>query len=104
MRSFCLNILGKPYHVQFTKGLIEGDASGMCAYKDQLIKLCSDLAQQQLTETLLHEIIHAVDGEMNTKMKESQVRYLAIGLFQVLRDNPRLIRMIKTGEEVKTHA
>lgn len=44
-------------------------------------KLSSD---QRLPNTLLHEILHAVDMDRGTKLKEAQVSNLANGLCAVL--------------------
>lgn len=98
MKSFKLKVLGKDYTVRIDKKLDQADVCGTCLYSAQLLSLAPRLGPQQRAETLLHELIHAVGGEMGLNISERTVRGLAIGLFQVLRDNPKLIRMIKVRE------
>ncbi len=44
-----------------------------------------------MANSLLHEIIHAVDEHLKIGLKEKHVRKLADGLFEVLSDNPELL-------------
>ena len=45
-------------------------------------------AKSEIEESLLHEILHIIDTNYNDhSLKEKQVKRLAIGLHQVLKDN-----------------
>jgi hypothetical protein len=46
-------------------------------------------------DTLLHEIIHAIDFGVSAKLSERQTELLANGLTFVLRDNPWLFNYVK---------
>ena len=53
---------------------------------EQKIRLGALVTPERLAETLLHEIIHAVNLDRSTQLKESQVRNLANGLCALLQD------------------
>ena len=45
-------------------------------------------------DTVLHEIVHALETEGQLKMSERQVRILSTLLLAVLRQNPSLVRYL----------
>jgi len=47
-------------------------------------------------DTIIHEITHAIDYQMNLDMSERQVHGVGAGLAAVLIDNPKLIDYLKT--------
>jgi len=52
---------------------------------------------QRLVQTLLHEIIHAIDEHyMSQSLDEKQVNAFAAGFYQVLADN-NIYDLIRTG-------
>ena len=50
---------------------------------------------EQEQDTLLHEVIHGVDHELNLKFSERQVRAFATGLLAVLKDNPKFFSYLR---------
>lgn len=46
-------------------------------------------------DTLLHEITHALDSELNLKLSEKQVRGLATGILAILKDNPKVYQYLR---------
>lgn len=48
----------------------------------------------QQADTLLHEVMHAVDHEMHCSMSEPQIRRMSTGLLAVLRQNPALVAFL----------
>ena len=65
---------------------------GRATYTENLIELsrnCEDnkVEHQYMACTLLHEIIHHLDDKIGVGLKEAQVDRLAVGLYQVLKDN-----------------
>lgn len=89
-----LRILGKTYTLRFVDRVeMEGGDP-----KEQLMGLCSDGKQDiqvsihqpkdALKDTILHEILHAVDYQMQLGLKERQVHGIAAGLVAVFLDNP----------------
>ncbi len=58
---------------------------GECSHTMRRIIVRSNLTPQQVSETFLHECIHAVDGVYcNYKLTEDEVYQLGNGLFQIL--------------------
>jgi hypothetical protein len=90
-----VDVLGKPYRVQ----LIERDSGdyGECFSDQCRIEVATYQCEAQRRDTLLHEILHAVDHEMNCRMSEPQIRRMATGLLAVLRHNPALVAFL-TGD------
>lgn len=82
-----VRIMGKAWEVQERE---MKDAHGKTYPHAQLILIHPDLHQTQRQDTLLHEIVHAIDHELDLDMTERQVRLLATGLLGVLIDNPKV--------------
>lgn len=76
-----INILGKKYKLNKVK---EADTTGFLGGANsvkQIITIRTDLPKEQYEDTLLHEVIHIIDGELKTELTEAQVCRLAVGLF-----------------------
>jgi hypothetical protein len=80
-----LNILGKTFKLEWLDEL--PDALGETYTSKQLIRMQKGLPADTERETLLHEVIHAVEESLALGLTEAQVHALACGLFAVLRDN-----------------
>ena len=61
----------------------------MCRSNQQTIHYADDLQLDEKSDTVLHEVIHAVDHQMDTDLTETQVRRIATGLCAVFKDNPK---------------
>jgi len=85
-----LRILGKLWIVkqQASKGSKD---DGKCEFATKIISVNPRQTEDSKRDTLLHEIMHALDEELQTKMSERQVRLQATGLIEVLRNNPALV-------------
>ena len=84
-------ILGRVYNID-QKDFIDGDLLGQCdsdALKITIKKNQPDILE---ADTLLHEILHAIDDAMQTKMKERQVHCTATGLLALFKDNPDFVK------------
>jgi len=93
MRPTKIRILGKVFKVSY-EGCPE-DLVGQCDTDAQLIYVRDGLPLEQEADTLLHEVIHAIDEAMDCNMKETQVKKIATGLLAVMKDNPRLTSYLK---------
>ena len=81
-----LKIGGLWYKVKYLSDLTEvagSNCSGLCAYREQILFVNRDQAKDALWVTLIHEIIHAI----NTEVDERETEYLAQAIYQVLKDN-----------------
>lgn len=89
-----LRIIGKRWTVRWDYDT--PDEYGICDHNAQTLHIQGDLAPDQERDTLLHEVLHAVDEAMGTNLEEAQVRSLATGLLAVLRDNPSFVSYLRT--------
>jgi len=90
MRPKTLKILGKPFTVRWLTEGLDPDLNGECDSDKQLITVRAGQPLEQEQDTLLHELIHAVDEAVDSRLTESQVKRLATGLLAVFKDNQRL--------------
>ena len=60
------------------------------------ITIKGNLNKQLQVQTLLHEIVHAIESQTGRRqeLKEPMIDALAFGFYQVLRDNPDLVKAI----------
>lgn len=85
-----LRVIGKTYEVHRVSGKpLEEDDLGELDPALQKITIRKGQPLETEQDTLLHEVFHAVDNELNLNLSEKQVRGLATGFLAVLKDNPR---------------
>ncbi len=92
-----IRILGKTFEILWVDEVAE-DAIGMCETFRQRITMSKGLPVETEQDTLLHEVIHAVDETMGTSLTEQQVLALASGLIAVLRDNKEFTEYLLNGK------
>lgn len=92
-----VKILGKAYSIEWVHPRDIGDDYGECRSHECLIKVSTEQHEEQQRDALLHEIVHAVDFEMDTKLSERAVRLIATGLLNMLRDNPLIVAYLTHG-------
>lgn len=96
-RPSLVKVLGKAYSIEWVHPRDIGDDYGECRSHECLIKVSTEQAEIQQRDALLHEIVHAVDFEMDTKLTERAVRLIATGLLNMLRDNPLITTWLTDG-------
>lgn len=82
-----LTIFGKPYQVKYVDKINDGDQFGELDTGTGLISVLNTSTKQMQEETLLHEIIHAIDEDMGIGLNEKQVQRLSVSLYAVLKEN-----------------
>lgn len=84
----------KDYSVEKVNDLNDGRniLYGQILYDEEKIKLKSDLTQNMLKCTLLHEVVHGIDEQNAINLTEEQVEKLGVGLYQFIRDNPEIFK------------
>jgi len=93
-----VKILDNYFKIKLKNRIIEeaAEAYGSTSYFDKHeISLQKD--QPNIKNTLLHEIIHAIEKTQGLKLEEKQVFFLANYLRTVMLDNPELIEIFKGG-------
>jgi hypothetical protein len=89
LRPEKLKILGKPFTIKWLTEELSPDLVGECDTDRQVISVREGQPLESTQDTLLHEVIHAIDEAMDARMSESQVKKIATGLLAVLKDNSR---------------
>jgi hypothetical protein len=96
-----LRILGKTFEILWVDEVAE-DAIGMCETHRQRIAMMNGLPLDTERDTLLHEVIHAIDETMGTGLTEQQVVALASGLLAVFNDNQKEITEYLKNGSIRT--
>ena len=85
-----LNVLGDRYRVRKRRQR----EFGWCYYVKGDIFLRPNQSEDQARDTLLHEVIHAIDNVDSLNLSEEQVRRIATGLRAVFTSNPEFARWV----------
>lgn len=88
-------VIGKTYTVEFVSQESLPNDYGECIDTQQIIRVRTDLHKETQADVLLHELVHAVDFAVNTKLTERQVHAIATGLLGVFFDNPEILEWIQ---------
>ena len=67
---------------------------GSVNFDKNLITLYSDRKDENIFRTLMHEIIHIINEDLKMGLIEDNIRRLATGLYQSLKEN----NLLKEGE------
>lgn len=76
-----IEIFGKTYVVTYQNPDNMCGSMGSCSRERGSILIDNTLNTDQQQETLLHEIIHVIDGELKLNLDEITVARLAVGLY-----------------------
>ena len=89
------------YHIEYVPDLRDGDKKldGHVRHSETKISVDARLSSQSGVQTLLHEIVHVVATQMGKQeLDENIVDAIAYAVYQVLRDNPDLVKTIMRQE------
>jgi hypothetical protein len=88
-----IRILGKPFKIVYCSGTepLADDQVGECDPDKQQILVRDGAPLESEQDTLLHELLHALDEATDAKMKETQVKKMATALLAVLKDNDEFV-------------
>ena len=85
-----LNICGFEYTVEIRE-IDDSNLYGQHNLTKCQILIANDVTSKQKQEqTLIHEILHAIDCAVGTKLDEEQITALSRALYQVLKENSLL--------------
>ena len=76
--------------IDATESLSASRNLGECSNTSQELLYSLKQGSDQLKDTVLHEILHAIDYAVQANLKERQVHIMATGILSVLRDNKKL--------------
>jgi hypothetical protein len=87
-----IKIMGKTYKVKRTdREDIEGEFDAMA---QTIVINKTIVVADALADTLLHEVLHAIEYNAGLEFNEPYVRAFATGLIPVLRQNPDLLILV----------
>lgn len=108
-----LKILGKPYSITYVPagdpGLREGPTDndpgvGRCDETKQCIYIEEGQPLENEQDTVLHEVLHAVEDAMGMDVAEDVVLRFATGLLAVIKDNPRFLSYLRSKKSETVQA
>lgn len=100
MNPIMINILGKAVRLKVSPDIM---ALGQYDQGNQLIVLKKGMAYDQAIATLLHEIIEAINIDLDLGLKHEAICGMETGIYQVLKDSgvslvPLMDLLIRAGE------
>lgn len=100
MRNKSVDVLGKTYKIRFVKNKqMDEQEYGLVDFNSMGILVNRERGKDHQKDTVIHEIIHALDEDLAMGLTEKQVRNLGCGFFQVLKSNPKLRRWLFTNRK-----
>ena len=97
-----IKVNGRNITIKYSKAEKLPGACGVFFSQKSRIELSKDQEPQELRDTLLHEILHAIlhtqGREYGGEIEEIYVRALATGLLGVFQDNPELHQWLIQAE------
>lgn len=87
-----IKILGKAFAVNAN---VPEALNGECDTDKQTISIRDGQPLESEQDTVLHEVVHAIDEAMDIKMKETQVKKLATGFLAVIKENPSFVSYLR---------
>ena len=91
-RPEAVRLMGRTFLFNYVKGSVLADQHdfGHIDFYNQVINVADGLTPVEEADTVLHELIHAVDLSMGLEMSEHQVHHLATGLIALFQDSPEV--------------
>jgi hypothetical protein len=98
-RISSIRIGGIDYKIEHIQNLRDesGKLDARISHSQTVVQLDDDMSDQGSDQALLHEIVHGMLTQMGRQKigrDEGLVDAFAYSLYQIIRDNPRLIRRI----------
>lgn len=97
-----ISLIGKRHRIQWDVDGLKSDdgfeVDGLFWHGKKLIQVAAGQTHDDERETLIHEILHALEVQMNAKIPEAKLRQLAVGLYAALKDNQKLVAYLLEEE------
>jgi hypothetical protein len=101
VRTF--SVFGKKWTLKAVRGKAKSAVGltdkeyGQTVDDDRVVHIDTARHADEVRETLLHELLHCVEYSAAFDVKEAHIAQLSVGLFAILRDNPKLRAFIFKG-------
>lgn len=102
-----VNVLGCDYTIVHDKSMVSQRSEtvcglGRCDHESQKISLNPSMPKAGQGSTLVHEVIEAINGELELALDHKQITGLSCGLYQVLVANPVVFTKIMKQRRLDT--
>lgn len=100
-RPLRVKIIGKQHSVAYVPSghpaLLDGKdpLAGSIVHDKQEIYVEEGQPLEQEQDTLLHEVVHGVERQMDLELDETAIRRLATGILAVIKDNPGFLTYLR---------
>lgn len=101
-RPNSVRVFGRNYSLNYVPEYMGLSDMGTTDNHNLLINIKEHQLPLEEADTILHEVIHAIEYVMDLEMSEHQVRALATGLLGVFQDNPKFARYIVEPKSTST--
>ena len=101
-RPDSVRIFGRNYSFNYVPEYMGLAEMGTTDNHNLLINIKEHQLPVEEADTVLHEVIHAIEYTMDLEMSEHQVRALATGLMGVFQDNPKFAKYIIEPKSTST--
>ena len=68
--------------------------NGLCLADCNTILLNANQTEQGIQQTLVHELLHAIEVKLDLEMTERQVDCMALGLLHMFKTNPDMLTLL----------
>lgn len=92
-RPSSVRILGKRYEVRWGPQATAPDY-GEQSDLECWVRVCTGLPRDEERETLLHELLHAIDGQLDIDRPEREHNLRSLALFELFKNNKGLAEFI----------
>jgi hypothetical protein len=82
-----IRVLGTDFRLICNRTQKQMGAAGLCTFKHPSIEIAKDLSNRVQRSTLIHEIIEALNGQLELNLPHPTIVRLETGLFSVCEDN-----------------
>jgi hypothetical protein len=82
-----VKILGQDFTIEFLEEKKHRGFIGRCFPHANRIQLEEGLCPDKMGETFLHEVLHAIDENLELGIKHKSVNRLGLALYQFLKEN-----------------
>lgn len=87
-----VDVIGRTYELVYDEGL--KGLVGLCDSDVLKISILPGQVKCMEVDTVLHEVVHAIDIAMFLNMSERQVYCITVGLLSVLKSNPQFLEYL----------
>lgn len=94
-----VRVSGKTLSIDYVGAVdLPKDLNGNVDHDDLRIKVVLGLPLESEQDTVLHEIMHAIDDSVCAGMREVQVRRMATAMLAFMKENPRVISYLRRSK------